>query len=41
MQNNFQDGGHLRFQTGTILAIFDQQVTPILPTSLKSISTGM
>ena len=32
---DFQDGchcGHLGFQTGTILAIFDLQVTPMLPT---------
>ena len=28
---DFQDGGHLRFPIGTILAIFDLQVTPMLP----------
>ena len=32
---NFHDGdhgGHFRFQTGTILTIFDLQVTLMLPT---------
>ena len=29
---NFQDGGHLGFPIGTILAIFDLQVTPMHPT---------
>ena len=29
---DFQDGGHLVFPIGTILAIFDLQVTPMLPT---------
>ena len=29
---DFQDGSHLGFQIGTILAIFDLQVTPMLPT---------
>ena len=32
---DFQDdrhGGHLGFPIGTILAIFDLQVTPMLPT---------
>ena len=28
---NFQDGSHLGFQISTILAIFDLQVTLILP----------
>ena len=28
---DFQDGGHLGFPIGTILAIFDLQVTPMLP----------
>ena len=28
---DFQDGGHLRFSIGTILAIFYLQVTPMLP----------
>ena len=32
---DFQDGGHLRFQIGTILAIFDLQVTPMLPTKYR------
>ena len=35
MQNRFQDGGHgghLGFPIEIILAPFDQQVTPILPT---------
>ena len=27
---DFQDGGHLGFPIGTILAIFDLQVTPML-----------
>ena len=34
-KNRFQDGhhgGHLGFPIGTILAIFDLQVTPMLPT---------
>ena len=29
---DFQDGGHLGFPIGMILAIFDLQVTPMLPT---------
>ena len=29
---DFQDGFHLGFPIGTILAIFDLQVTPMLPT---------
>ena len=29
---DFQDGCHLGFPIGTILAIFDLQVTPMLPT---------
>ena len=28
---DFQDGGHLGFPIGTILAIFHLQVTPMLP----------
>ena len=28
---DFQDGGHLGFPIGTILAIFDLQVIPMLP----------
>ena len=34
-------GGHLGLPTGTILGIFDLQVTPMLPTSLKSISLSI
>ena len=30
-----QDGGHLTFPIGTILAIFDLQVTPMLPAKFK------
>ena len=30
-------GGHLGFANGTILAIFDLQVTPMLPTKSESI----
>ena len=33
-----QDGGHLGFPIGTILAIFDLQITPMLPTKFKSTS---
>ena len=35
---DFQDGdhgGHLGFSTGTILATFDLQVTPMLPTKFR------
>ena len=32
---DFQDGGHLGFPIGTILAIFDLQVTPMLSTQFK------
>ena len=35
---DFQDGchdGHLSFTIGTILAIFDLQVTPMLPTKFQ------
>ena len=32
---DFQDGGHLGFLIGTILAIFDLQVTPMLPTKYQ------
>ena len=32
---DFQDGGHLGFLIGTILAIFDLQVTPMLPTKYE------
>ena len=31
---DFQDGGHLGFPIGTILAIFDLQVTLMLPSKL-------
>ena len=30
-KTDFQDDGHLGFQIGTILGIFDLQVTPMLP----------
>ena len=33
---DFQDGGHLGFPIKIILAIFDLQVTPMLPTKFKS-----
>ena len=36
---NYQDGGHLGFQTGTILLSFDQQVTAYYQPSFKS--TGL
>ena len=32
---DFQDGGHLGFPIGTILAIFDLQVTLMLPTKYR------
>ena len=32
---DFQDGGHLEFPIGTILAIFDLQVTLMLPTKYR------
>ena len=32
---DFQDGGHLGFPIGTILAIFDLQVTLMLPTKFR------
>ena len=32
---DFQDGGHLGFPIGTILASFDLQVTPMLPTKYR------
>ena len=32
---DFQDGGHLGFPIGTILAISDLQVTPMLPTKFR------
>ena len=32
---DFQDGGHLGFLIGTILAIFDLQVILILPTKYR------
>ena len=38
MKTDFQDdrhGNHLPFPTGTILAIFDPQVTPLLPTKFQ------
>ena len=31
---DFQDGGHIEFQISTILAIFDLQVTSMLPSKL-------
>ena len=30
---DFQDGGHLGFRDGTVLAIYDLHVAPILPTN--------
>ena len=32
---DFQDGSHLGFPIGTILAFFDLQVTPMLPTMFR------
>ena len=32
---DFQDGGHFGFPIRTILAIFDLQVTPMLPTKVR------
>ena len=32
---DFQDGGHLGFQIGMILAIFDLQVTPMFPSKFE------
>ena len=32
---DFQDGGHLVFPIGTILAIFDLQITLMLPTKYQ------
>ena len=32
---DFQDGGHLGFSIGMILAIFDLQVTPMLPSKFE------
>ena len=32
---DFQDGGHLGFQIGMILAIFDLQVSLMLPTKYQ------
>ena len=32
---DFKDGGHLGFRIGTILAIFDLQVTPMLPSMYR------
>ena len=32
---DFQDGGHLGFWTGRILATFDLQVTPMFPTKFR------
>ena len=34
-KTDFYDGGHLGFPTGTVLAIFDLQVTPMLPTKFR------
>ena len=39
IKTDFQDGGrggHFGFPIGTILAVFDLQVTPILPTNFSS-----
>ena len=38
---DFQDGGHLGFPIGTILAIFDLQVTLMLPSKFGVNSTGL
>ena len=35
MQNNFQGGGKLGFLIRTIVAIFDLQVTLMLPTKFR------
>ena len=32
---DFQEGGHPGFLTGTIFAIFEVQITPILPTKIR------
>ena len=32
---DFQDGGHLGFPIGSILATFDLQVTPMLPSKFR------
>ena len=34
-KKGFQDGGHLEFPIGTILAILDKQVIPIFPTRFQ------
>ena len=34
-KKDFQDGGHLGFPIGTILAVFNLQVTLILPTKFR------
>ena len=34
-KKDFQDSGHLGFPIGKILAIFDLQVTPMLPTKFR------
>ena len=34
-KNKFSDGSHLGFPIGTILAIFDLLVTPMLPTKYR------
>ena len=38
---DFQDGGHLGFPIGTILAIFVLQVNPMLPPSTEIIGPGV
>ena len=38
---DFQDGGHLGFPIGTILAIFDLQVTLMLPSNFVSIGLSV
>ena len=35
MKNRFSRGDHFRFPIGTILAIFDLQVTPMLPSKFQ------
>ena len=37
---DFQDGGHVGFPIGMILAIFDLQVTLVLPTKLSQLAFG-
>ena len=37
---NFQDGSYFRFLIGKILAIFDLQVTLMLPTRFRELAQG-